>query len=195
MREEVVGEAAPQEGGRPADDHRQPSGVAPDSPPEMDGSSAEGIPDRALSAGEPGRVAVRDLFETRAAERLSASRYDALLRELLTFGLVETTLEGGRRSWRLTPAAVARLDHLRPPSVQPGRTMHFGRRCDECYEPTVTRLIGGRYLCVTCLAALEGAPGADRTPPDVVDRPEVEEVPVDDAASPALSSGPIVGAA
>lgn len=186
MREEAVGEPAALEGGRPADDRRQPSGVAPDGPSEMDGSGAEGV---------PGRVAVRDLFETRAAERLNASRYDALLRELVTFGLVETTLEGGRRSWRLTPAAVARLDHLRPPSVQPGRTMHFGRRCDECYEPTVTRLVGERYLCVTCLAALEAAQPAGRTPTDVVDRPEVDEAPGDGAASPALSSGPIVGAA
>jgi len=150
--------------------------------------------DGQVRTSDPGSVAARDLFESRTADRLSASRYDALLRELLTFGLVEASLDGGRRSWRLTPGAVARLDHLRPPSVEPGRTMHFGRRCDSCYEPTVTRLVGERYLCAACLAELEAADQPGRSTPEAADASDAKRV-MAERGSPALSPGPIAGAA
>jgi hypothetical protein len=75
---------------------------------------------------------------------------DPLLRDLLTFGLVERREGEGPDRWVLSPAAQDRLSFLDRPAPTSSTTFVVGRRCDRCREHAVTRRIGQRYLCARC---------------------------------------------
>ncbi|MCK4177405.1 hypothetical protein ACFFRE_12780 [Aciditerrimonas ferrireducens] len=75
---------------------------------------------------------------------------DPLLRDLLTFGLVERREGDGQDRWVLSQAAQDRLTFLDRPTPGASTTFVVGRRCDRCREHAVTRRIGERYLCARC---------------------------------------------
>ncbi|MHB1584290.1 MAG: hypothetical protein ACYCU7_02220 [Acidimicrobiales bacterium] len=77
-------------------------------------------------------------------------RFDALLRNLLAFGLVERDPSGNGRGWRLSEQAQGRLDRLGAPPPATGELLYFGHRCSACGEHRPTRLRGGAYVCERC---------------------------------------------
>lgn len=79
-----------------------------------------------------------------------STRFDALLRNLLTFGLVERDPSGSRPAWRLSDQAQERLDRLSAPPPVAGELLYFGHRCSACGEHRPTRLRGGAYVCERC---------------------------------------------
>ena len=92
------------------------------------------------------------------------SRFDPMLRGLITFGLVERDPEGSE--WRLVPAAQRRLDSLFSPSPPAEKLIYFGHRCGSCNERGPTRFSAGAFLCDDCRRQIEpdlaraAAPGA-----------------------------------
>lgn len=78
------------------------------------------------------------------------TRFDALLRNLLAFGLVERDPSGSRPAWRLSDEAQERLEHLGTPPPVAGELLYFGHRCSACGEHRPTRLRGGSYVCERC---------------------------------------------
>ena len=80
------------------------------------------------------------------------TRFDALLRNLLAFGLVEHDGSGTTPGWRLNDSAQARLDQLGAHQPVVGELLYFGHRCANCGEHTPTRLRDGTYVCDHCTA-------------------------------------------
>lgn len=78
-----------------------------------------------------------------------ATRFDALLRNMLSFGLVQPEPGGG---WRLSPEAQARLDFLGAPPAVHGELLYIGHRCTVCHEHRPTRRRDGGYVCERCSA-------------------------------------------
>ncbi len=86
-----------------------------------------------------------------------STRFDALLRNLLAFGLVEHDRSATSHAWRLSDHAQSRLDHLDVPQPVVGELLYFGHRCSTCGEHSPTRLRGGAYICERCTALATGA--------------------------------------
>lgn len=85
---------------------------------------------------------------------MESSRFDALLRDLVTFGLVEPRQRpDGRPGWQLTTETEDRLGAIQPRKASAERTVYLGRRCAQCQEIKATRSREGRYLCDTCWSA------------------------------------------
>ncbi len=82
------------------------------------------------------------------AEEPAISRFDPLLRSLLTFGLVEADGEAGQ--WRLTARVQRRLQALGAPPPPADKLIYFGHRCSSCGEHAPTRMRGGRFVCDAC---------------------------------------------
>ena len=81
-----------------------------------------------------------------------STRFDALLRNLLAFGLVEHDRSTTSDAWRLSDHAQSRLDPLDAPQPVVGELLYFGHRCAACGEHSPTRLRGGAYVCDRCAA-------------------------------------------
>jgi ribosomal protein L37AE/L43A len=77
--------------------------------------------------------------------------FDALLRDLVTWGLVVRTGKT-RRSWRLVDAAQSRLDVLERHSgpLEADQLVYFDHFCADCHHRTLTRLHDALYLCDAC---------------------------------------------
>lgn len=87
-------------------------------------------------------------------------RFDPLLRNLLTFGLVQQDASG---AWRLTDDAARRLDWLATldqRSRTSGVVIYFGHNCAGCHEAGPTRRHEDRYLCDPCRRAAIATAGA-----------------------------------
>lgn len=78
------------------------------------------------------------------------STFDPLLRELLTFKLVEADDEAGVRTWHLTEDACRRLAHLAAPPPPEEKVVHFSRRCVRCGEHRPTRRHSEGFVCEEC---------------------------------------------
>ena len=89
-------------------------------------------------------------------------RFDPLLRNLLSWGLVEETAGG----WALRDDVSARLTHLTQLTSRnaPGEVVFFGHACAVCRSSGLTRLRDGRYLCEACRRAEEVAAVATPLP-------------------------------
>jgi hypothetical protein len=81
---------------------------------------------------------------------VAAGRFDALLRELITFGLVDRT-GGDEAEWHLHQLVQRRLDTLAAPAPPVDKLLYFGHRCAACNEHRPTKLVSGRYVCEACL--------------------------------------------
>lgn len=82
-----------------------------------------------------------------------ARQFDPLLRELMTFSLVEKKEDGPEGTeWVLTAAAQRRLSMLDHPVPASSLMFVVGHRCDGCREHAVTRRVGDRLLCARCQA-------------------------------------------
>lgn len=90
-------------------------------------------------------------------------RFDPLLRNLLSWGLVERTAEGG---WRLRPETHARLDRLAHVTdrAEASEIVYFGHSCASCRSSGMTRLRDGVYLCDSCRRAADLAAVATPLP-------------------------------
>ncbi|MGD1011610.1 MAG: hypothetical protein ABR925_03630 [Acidimicrobiales bacterium] len=93
-------------------------------------------------------------------EKIPIGTFDALLRDLLTWGLVAREETDGGPTWRLVDRAQQRLGALaiarEPWPVE--RTAYSGRRCADCHAMRMTWLRDGAYVCDSCWRArLEGA--------------------------------------
>jgi ribosomal protein S14 len=86
---------------------------------------------------------------TNDGDRLSTP-FDPLLRELLTFNLVEADDEEGVRRWHLTEDACRRLAHLAAPPPPEEKVVHFSRRCVRCGEHRPTRRHSEGFVCEEC---------------------------------------------
>jgi hypothetical protein len=92
--------------------------------------------------------------EAMQAEHLPIETFDALLRDLLTWSLVEPEATPSGTAWRLTEDAARRLDELsRTRPLSADRVVYFDHRCARCGARRPTWLREGRYLCEVCLAA------------------------------------------
>lgn len=89
--------------------------------------------------------------------RITTDRFDPLLRDLLTWNLVEAdqTSEGTR--WRLSERVQQRLEQI---AAKPSRATHeidyFTHPCDRCKDREITRLRNGEYVCDECWASAGG---------------------------------------
>ena len=74
--------------------------------------------------------------------------YDPLLRDLITWGLVERDEE----RWALSERAQRRLSELAEASAPwpAEQTVYFGHRCERCDTRALTRLREGAYVCDAC---------------------------------------------
>jgi hypothetical protein len=88
------------------------------------------------------------------------ARFDALLRDLITFGLAEPTYDPDR-PWQLTPAAQRRLEALASPTPPADKLIYFGHRCAGCGEHRATKFRGGTFVCQPCLDRGRHLPDAD----------------------------------
>lgn len=80
-------------------------------------------------------------------------KFDPLLRDLVSWGLVVRSGADADTPWRLAGEVQDRLDELdqqRPGSVSPDRLVYLDHRCADCRARGVTRLVAGVYLCPTC---------------------------------------------
>jgi len=87
------------------------------------------------------------------AEDRTLSRFDPMLRALMTFGLVEQDHDGvddASTTWRLTAAAQRRLQALVTPVPPAEKLIYFGHRCGSCGEHAPTRISSGTFLCDAC---------------------------------------------
>jgi hypothetical protein len=106
------------------------------------------VSERADSTGGeqqgPGPVEVEDP---------TLSRFDPMLRALMTFGLVEQDHDGGDDAsapWRLTAAVQRRMQALVAPAPPAEKLIYFGHRCGSCGEHAPTRISSGTFLCDAC---------------------------------------------
>lgn len=97
-------------------------------------------------------------------------RFDPLLRDLITWGLVgqEETEDGP--SWRLVDAAQRRLGELMRPDLPlvAEAVIYLDHRCADCYLRVPTHLREGSYLCDACWATRSEAAAtlpSPETPP------------------------------
>jgi hypothetical protein len=91
-------------------------------------------------------------------------RFDAVLRDLVCFGLV---VDDGEGRWRLRPDVAARVAVLAASQRPVGApVVHIGTACARCHATRVTRWHEGRYLCEACLTDRGGTetPGAAPAP-------------------------------
>jgi hypothetical protein len=77
------------------------------------------------------------------------ARFDVLLRDLLSLGLVER--RNGELLWQLSSPAQRRLESLACPRPPADKVVYFGHHCGACHELRPTRFRFGRYLCDPCL--------------------------------------------
>lgn len=79
-------------------------------------------------------------------------RFDPLLRNLLAWGLVERSAEGG---WVLRPETLERLEGLAHVTrgTAGSEVVYFGHTCSGCRSSGMTRLRDGEYLCDACRRA------------------------------------------
>lgn len=90
-------------------------------------------------------------------------RFDPLLRNLLSWGLVERNADGG---WCLRPETHERLDllaHVTGNDVV-SEVVYFGHNCAGCRTSGMTRLRDGVYLCDPCRRAADLAAVATPLP-------------------------------
>lgn len=86
-------------------------------------------------------------------EPYAIERFDPLLRDLLTWGLVTRDPTEPGSPWRLAETAQRRLDALPTPAervVPPENLIYFDHACHQCHRHGPTRLNGGTYLCDEC---------------------------------------------
>jgi hypothetical protein len=95
----------------------------------------------------------------------SDSRFDALLRDMQAYGLVEQGTVDGSSSWQLSDWARARLESLAMPLPSPDKLIFIGHRCAACGERRPTRTRAGSFVCDPCAAAKASGEGRD----DLVD--------------------------
>lgn len=91
-------------------------------------------------------------------------RFDPLLRNMLSWHLVEESPAGG---WQLRADVVQRLNglaRLSRPS-EPHEVVYFGHNCAGCRSNGLTRFSDGRYLCDECRRAADVAEVATLLPP------------------------------
>jgi hypothetical protein len=87
------------------------------------------------------------------SEDRTLSRFDPMLRALMTFGLVEQDHDGAEdasKEWRLTAAAQRRMQSLVAPAPPAEKLIYFGHRCGSCGEHAPTRISSGTFLCDAC---------------------------------------------
>lgn len=96
-------------------------------------------------------------------------RFDPLLRNLLSWGLVERAAEGG---WRLRPEVHDRLNRLAhvADAADTSQIVYFGHACAGCRSSGMTRLRDGVYLCDRCRRAADLAAVATPLPAPAGDR-------------------------
>jgi hypothetical protein len=108
------------------------------------------------------------------------SRFDALLRDLQAYGLVEHGTMDGEASWQLSPWARERLGQLATPVPSPDKLIFIGHRCATCGERRPTRSVAGSFLCDACTTARA------TTLADGWSEPDAPDAPIDDGT---LSTG------
>jgi len=83
--------------------------------------------------------------------RYRIETFDALLRDLVAWGLVARTGKT-RTSWHLTSAAQRRLDELVRPlgPLDVDQLVYLDHVCAGCHDRTLTRLEEGLYICDAC---------------------------------------------
>ncbi len=91
----------------------------------------------------------------------SDSRFDALLRDMQAYGLVEQGSVDGAPSWLLSEWTRARLDSLAMPLPSPDKLIFIGHRCATCGERRPTRTVGGSFICDACAATAAAGEGRD----------------------------------
>lgn len=84
-------------------------------------------------------------------------RFDPLLRDLITWRLVEKESGSEGAAWRLTDPVRRRLEQLSPRPIAAEKLLYFDHRCVRCGRRRVTRLRGGHYVCDACSES-EAAP-------------------------------------
>ena len=99
------------------------------------------------------------------------NRFDALLRDLITWGLVDQEETKDGPSWRLVDAAQRRLGELMWPGhpLVAEAVIYLDHRCADCHLRAPTRLHEGSYLCDACWAMRSEAaatlPSPEAPPP------------------------------
>jgi hypothetical protein len=85
-------------------------------------------------------------------KEIPVETFDALLRDLVTWGLVVPADDDDGRGWLLVPRAQERLAQLtRARGPWPEElTAYLGRRCGDCKSREVTWLRHGAYVCDRC---------------------------------------------
>ena len=89
---------------------------------------------------------------TTQTTNMPIDRFDPLLRDLLTWGLIVPTQSGEAPRWKLAEAAEERLCELAA-GADPGppeMVVRLGRRCAKCQDRRPTWLRGGAYICEAC---------------------------------------------
>ncbi len=82
----------------------------------------------------------------------SDSRFDALLRDMYAYGLVEHGTVDGSPSWQLSEWTRTRLEGLATPLPPPDKLIFIGHRCATCGERRPTRSLSGSFVCDLCAA-------------------------------------------
>ncbi len=78
------------------------------------------------------------------------ANFDSLLRNLLTYDLVEQSEE----RWVLRPSAAQRLSELAGQSRPQARiSVYVGYFCERCHSAGITHAVEGSRLCGRCIAA------------------------------------------
>jgi hypothetical protein len=117
----------------------------------------------------------------------SDTRFDALLRDMQVYGLVEQRTMGGARHWQLSQWARDRLEGLATPLPPPDKLIFIGHRCSTCGERRPTRSIEGAFICDPCAAlspSATGDTGTDGALTDPMATP-LESAEVQGTATPA----------
>lgn len=91
----------------------------------------------------------------------SDTRFDALLRDMQIYGLVEQGTTGGARHWQLSQWARERLEDLATPLPPPDKLIFIGHRCSTCGERRPTRSVSGAFVCDPCAASYTSVDGSD----------------------------------
>jgi hypothetical protein len=117
----------------------------------------------------------------------SDTRFDALLRDMQIYGLVEQRTAGGARSWQLSPWAKERLESLATPLPSPDKLIFIGHRCATCGERRPTRSVDGAFVCDPCSTVYpsdEGEAAVAVAADDALANP-LADVEVEGTATPA----------
>jgi hypothetical protein len=89
---------------------------------------------------------------TTQTTNMPIDRFDPLLRDLLTWGLIVRSTTGEASRWTLAEAAEERLCELAA-GADPGppeMVVRLGRRCATCQARRPTWLRAGVYICESC---------------------------------------------